>query len=89
MLYALIGTGLLFIAIAFPVAKNNATNLLSGYYTLRESTEYWKGYFKTKEGEKVKLILNSDSKSYLFFAKMPSLSTLSISRSILLRLSQP
>lgn len=28
-----------------------------------------KGYFKTKEGEKVKLILNSDSKAYLLFTK--------------------
>ena len=28
-----------------------------------------KGYFKTKEGEKVKLILNSESKAYLLFTK--------------------
>ncbi|MBU2906802.1 DUF3784 domain-containing protein [Arenibacter algicola] len=28
-----------------------------------------KGYFKTKEGEKVKLILNADNKAYLLFTK--------------------
>jgi|TARA_R110001606_G_scaffold277694_1_gene425798 apolipoprotein N-acyltransferase len=28
-----------------------------------------KGYFKTKEGEKVKLIVNSESKAYLLFTK--------------------
>jgi len=37
MLYVLIGTGLLFITMAFLVTENNATYLLSGYNTMSEA----------------------------------------------------